>query len=270
MNAFCEDESGRPGPPAADFSIDVEYMQSSFTGGKGNRASYREYSGGFSRRFLFLGIDRRAYDFAGADDNGRLWDDLTGITAGLRYFRPLDEARSFMAFLSARAGFEDSISSRALSYSPRVMWTFSNLEGRTFYLGGAVIYSTVDYLIHPVMGLSWDDDREKGLSVTIGYPTMARYRFNRALSANVHLRPDSRIYRLSGENALAPGGYLETHDWKAGFDIDFAPAENIIFSLGINRNFERTLHLYDHTAEELPFPNTGDAWSFSLKTYYTF
>ncbi len=158
----------------------------------------------------------------------------------------------------------------ALSYSPRAIWIFRNLEGRTFYLGSAAIYSRVDYVIHPLIGLSWEDGREKGLSITIGYPSTARYRFNRALSAGFHLRPDSKIYRLSGENSLAPGGYLKTHDWKAGFDIDFAPAENIIFSLGINKNFERTLNLYDHDAAELPFPDTGDSWSFSLTTSYIF
>ncbi len=85
-------------PPSADFSIDAEYMQSSFIGWEGSRASYKQYSGGFSRRFLFLGVDRREYNFAGANDNGRLWGELAGITAGLKYFRQLNETRSFMAF----------------------------------------------------------------------------------------------------------------------------------------------------------------------------
>lgn len=231
--------------------------------------SLAEYYGEFSLGFFRVGFDRREYKFTGGRGNG-LWENLSGLSAGTGYFRRISEKNSLSVFLSARAGFEEDLSSSAFSFSPMALWKFSFPGGRAFFLGARMMRHRVYTAVHPVAGFSAGSPDEPGFSLTLSHPSEARYRFHPSASLNFLLEPDSRIYRLSEEAGPAPGGYLRTHDWKAGAELELNRGDNFGFNFGVMRNFERVLRLYGPDGTRIPFRGPGDAWSFYAGVSFVF
>lgn len=234
---------------------------------------YSKVTAGIEWQFLVLDLDYRTYDWNSTAILGVVepWEDLTRLAPGVQYYRELDDNWALWLKGVVIAGFEDGLSTDALTYNPQGLGLYSLTRQLSLYCGLGMLYHPVDTSIYPIVGVSWNRDAKQGVSGSLGFPeAKLRYGFNDKTALKVDLQWDSRIYSLAEENQLAPEGYVQEKDISSGLYLEYSPVTQLLLNVGIRRYYGRELTIFSHGEDEILAKDVDGAWSYLLGAEYNF
>ncbi|MCI5121215.1 MAG: hypothetical protein D3908_08515, partial [Candidatus Electrothrix sp. AUS4] len=118
---------------------------------------YTEIAGGLEWSALLLDADHRSYTWEGDNFPGATepFSGLTQFAPALQYYQKVGDQWSVWAKGTALIGFEDTLSSEAITYNPQAIAFYSIRQGLDLYCGAGVLYHPADTTIYPVSGLAW-------------------------------------------------------------------------------------------------------------------
>ena len=142
----------------------------------------------------------------------------------------------------------------------------------SFHFGGGVLYTPVDVTGIPALGVQWNTQAEKGVSISVGIPeTNVSYRFNSETVVSLGLElGEGGVYRLANDSVVEKKGYLEIEGYKGVLALGFSPFKSCTIKLGATALFDRAYSLYDEDGKNEKEYELDDVMGLFFQLQYVF
>ncbi|MCI5207369.1 MAG: hypothetical protein D3910_00915 [Candidatus Electrothrix sp. ATG2] len=259
--------------PEISTRISIKHVDQADIDGSAASMEYTEVAAGMEWQFLVLDIDHRSYAWGGSDFLGsnEPFSQLTQIAPGLQYYHEFGNRWSIWAKGLALIGFEDGPSAEAITYNPQIITLYTLTSSLSLYCGAGVLYHPADTTFYPVVGLTWNMKKKKGIFGVLGFPeTILRYGLTEQLALKLDILWENRIYQFAEENTVAAEGYIKVEDTLPGLHLEYEPLDDLLLSIGVRHYFERRLTFYNQKEQEMGEHEVESSWASLFKVEYTF
>ncbi len=261
-------DEGRPGPT---IELSAEYVGRAAVDRWSDSFSVNHYAAEIEWLVALFEYHHLRYDWRSRLDEGDPWVSLERIKPGVQYLHRFDEQWGFWPKIVAVSGYEDSPSSRSLTWNPQLIGFYHANPRATLYFGAGSLYHPVGPVYYPVLGVALIAVDEGRFSGALGFPeTVARYRIDDRLALKADFNWEIRFYQLADDNPNAPDGYLRTEDRVPGLYLEYTTANGLTVSPGVRWHLGRSITLYDDRERKIESSRVRGAWSAIVTMEYTF
>ena len=226
-------------------------------------------------QWFTLGYTRTNYSWSHTKDvnfsrGSEPWNELHKLSLDAAFDGYLTDGLTWFAGGSVIAGFEKDMWG-SFTFAPRGGLRFSPTADLGFSVGAVGLISPVRPLVLPLIGIEWRNERDLGLSASLGFPaTKVQYRFNDVLAARAAVAWSRDMYRLSNGSSVARKGYVEEAGYTSGAYLDITPLDQLTFTVGGELLSGRTLRIYEKGGDELSRADVERSLGAVLRASYAF